>query len=358
MEEKFTIAAVGDIFMGFRVEDTINDKGKDYIFELVRSFIHRSELAICNLENVISNIELLDKNKDQLIAKPPSLDALKNAGFNAVSIANNHIMDFGITGLQDTINALEERAIGYAGAGLNEASARQPLRITGNKNVTLLAYYGTATSALGNGGGTNGGEVSKVLKDIRNARSETDIVLVAIHWGRYAKKLPMKHQIDFAHQMIDCGAKVVLGSGPHTLQPVELYNGGVIAYSLGNFVFDYTVFDPPNPDVRQSMILHITFANDRVENVTIIPILISDEDRPEPIDCGTYPTLFKDIQSLLFRQLNTFESDSCTAIEILSRRQSPIIILKKIFRRDQRAYPLSFYLRSLIELIKEKLNDS
>ena len=356
MTETITINAVGDIFLGAGVEKLITIKDPDYIFALTTTLLKEGDIVIGNLESPVSNFKRDNSSAEYILPKPNSLDGLKNAGFNVVSLANNHTMDLGTSGLQDTIIALEKRSIGYAGAGLDENSAKQPLKIIEKPNVSLLAYYGKTMGTLDNKGCTNGAQVAQILADIQKARNQNDIVVVAIHWGRYCRKLPQKHQVDFAHQMIDSGAKIVIGSGPHTLQPVELYNGGVIAYSLGNFVFDYTIFNPPKPETRLSMILKVTLAENSVKNVTVQPIYISNEYRPEPINLDRDPVLFKKISSLIVDKLDAFESDSQTALTILTRNQfKPITILKKIIFPSQRAHNLSFYLRSLAKLIKEKL---
>lgn len=357
MEERITIAAVGDIFLGGRVEDTINKKGSGYIFDLVKPFLCGNDVVVGNLESPISEIQVTDATRDQiseftplddlLIAKPTSLDELKEAGFNALSIANNHTMDFGLAGLRDTILELEKRNIGYAGAGLNRLDARRPLRNVGGKNVTFLAYYGIGISAIGEGGGPNKSDVSIVLKDIRNAHNDADIVLVSIHWGR-GTSLPMKHQVEFAHQMVDHGANVIVGSGPHVLQPVEQYNGGVIAYSLGNFVFDFG---------KWSMILHVSFTNGRIESVSVTPVCISAEYRPEPIDPDADPAMYEKIRSLLVQRLDRFESDAeivPTLTGLRGEGLTPLALLKKIVLKSHRAYPLSLYLSGLWELLKER----
>ncbi|MEJ2557589.1 MAG: CapA family protein, partial [Anaerolineae bacterium] len=151
-----------------------------------------------------------------------------------------------------------------------------------------------------------------------------------------------------AHRMIDNGANAVLGSGPHILQPVELYKGGVIAYSLGNFVFDHR-----NMKCKQSMILHISFTNGRIESINITPVLISDDCRPQPIDPDTNPTLYESIKSLLVHQLDEFESDA--KIIPLGGKGLMMRALKRIVWSDQRAYPLSVYFRGFVEMIKERV---
>lgn len=343
MRESITVAAVGDIFLGRRVEQTIRRRGIGYVFELVKPCLRGHDVVVGNLESPISSIEVVNKNR-RLIAKPTSLDGLRDAGFKAVSIANNHIMDFGFAGLQDTICELEERNIGYTGAGLTQTDAQAPLRNVGGKSVTLLAYYGGST--VSKRGGPNGGQVSKVLRDIRNARSEADIVLAYLHWGR-GDALPMKHQVEFGRQMIDHGANMVIGSGPHRLQPVEQYGEGVIAYSLGNFVFDHHKW-------QESMILHVSFTDGHLDDVSITPVRISAEHRPEPVDPDGDPETYKAIRSLFIPRLQACESDARLVSTLRRKNLTPLRVLKKVVLSEHRAYPLSFYLAGLRELIKEK----
>ena len=320
MKKTIQITAVGDMILACGVENLINRKGHDYILKMVKPHINGNNIVIGNLECPISNIGLSNVNRGLVVARPNTLDVLTDVGFNAVSLANNHMMDFGISGLQDTIIELKNRNIDYAGAGLDEQSKKQPGKIAEYDNVTLLSYYGKSKK---NHGGTNGAEINRVLADIQKAKNENHLIIVMIHWGIYNRKLPQKYQVDFAHQMIDSGANLVLGSGPHVLQPVELYNGGVIAYSLGNFLFDHhTINNPPNPDTQLSMMLKITFAKNTVKNVTIQPIYINNELRPEPIDPNKEPLLFKNISSLLVEELNNYESDSQTAITMLTRKKA------------------------------------
>jgi poly-gamma-glutamate synthesis protein (capsule biosynthesis protein) len=347
MEEKLTMAAVGDVFVGRGVQATISEKGPGHIFGLVKPCLAGHDVVFGNLESPISRMQVPEGNRG-LIARPAALDELQEAGFNVVSIANNHTMDFGLPGLRDTIAELEKRGIGYAGAGLSEADARKPLRKVGGRNVTLLAYYGLGRGKAGKHGGPNGGARTRVLQDIRNARDETDIVLVYLHWGRGAS-LPMKHQVEFAHEMIDCGAKVILASGPHFLQPVEQYNGGVIAYSLGNFVFDSNA-----QAKRRSMILHISFVGGSVESVAVTPVRIGDGYRPELIDPSSDPDTYEAIRSLLVERLARFESDAGLVPQLGGRVPNLMTVLKKIVLPGHRAYPLSFYLGGLRELIKER----
>jgi poly-gamma-glutamate capsule biosynthesis protein CapA/YwtB (metallophosphatase superfamily) len=266
--------------------------------------------------------------------------------------------------LQHTLHELEKREIGYAGAGLDQAQVQRPLERIGAKSVSLLAYYGlgkgrnvvqsASRPKQGNNaaenGGYNSGNIHKVLQDIRHARKKADIVLVAVHWPVSDLNLPMKHQVELARQMIDHGATLVLGSGPHVLQPVEQYNGGVIAYSLGNFVFDHD----DREELKHSMILDLSVVNGEIEEIKIIPVQINAAHCPEPIDPEQNPRLYESTRSLLVHQIEEFASDTHILSNIRPRSLTPKKILRKIARREQGVYPLAFYVRGLAALLKEK----
>ena len=350
-----TILAVGDIFLGGGVAELTVAKGKNYCFDAIAPAIQASDIAIGNLESPVC--ELATDTKAEYLAPPPSLlDGLKSAGFTAVSLANNHTLDFGTKGLEHTITALKERDIGYAGAGFDRATAKKPLTIGGNPNLVLLSYYGKNMGTTDQRGYTNGDSTEGILAEIERVQAENTIVIVAMHWGNYCRRLPQQYQVDFARQAINAGAKIVLGSGSHTLQPVELYHGGVIAYSLGNFVFDSQLFDPPRPETRASMMLKITLEKTELSKVAIEPVYLNDEHCPELVDRHSNPQLFNDISALLVDKLDTFESDSQTALSIFTRHKlRPITTFKKLLFPSRRAHNLSFYFNSLMQLIKEKM---
>lgn len=361
MSGKITIAAVGDIFLGRGVENTMVKRGKNYIFDLVRPILTQHDIVIGNLESPVTDMQTT-AGFEHLVARPSALDELSHSGISAVTLANNHIMDYGLTGLRDTVDELRNRQIGLAGTGLNEYEAAKPLTGINGKNVTLLSYYGMgkggnvshssnavmSSGAYGENGGHNSGQLSKILRDIESVKDKSDVVLVSLHWGHVGKSKPMKYQVEFAHQLIDHGAHGVLGTGPHTLQPVEQYHGGIIAYSLGNFVFDHH-------DRRESMILHLTFERGSLEDVSITPILISSENRPEPITSHTHPDLYAYTKSLLVSKLDSYESDAEIISHLSIKALTPKNVLKKLIWRQHGVYPLSFYIHAMVELVKNKL---
>jgi poly-gamma-glutamate synthesis protein (capsule biosynthesis protein) len=365
MKHNFSIAVVGDIFLGRGVEETINNKGANYIFDEVRSILCMNDIVIGNLESPIGRVNNRLKNRDALIAKPEALKGLRDAGFKALSLANNHIMDYGSKLLKSTIEELKSNNLGFAGAGYDETTAGRPLKNICGRSVSLLSYYGMGTKKglsqyqnaqshycdEGEKGTYNSGYLNKALFDINKLKKQTDVVLVAIHWGFPGKTVPMEHQVKIAHKLIDEGAKVVIGTGPHNLQPIERYKNGIVAYSLGNFVFDHT----SRENQKHSMILRLSFCKGTINDIRIIPILISHDYRPEPIDRSKQPLLYDKIESLLIYNLESYDSDSSILKNLSLNALRPKNLIRKMVWREEGIYPLSLYIKALLKFIKEKL---
>ncbi|UCE07316.1 MAG: CapA family protein, partial [bacterium] len=165
--------------------------------------------------------------------------ALVNAGFDVVTLANNHILDYGIEGLENTITVLDSIGIAYCGAGLTLEQARKPAILERNGyRITVLGYSMTFPIefwATDSTGGTC--YPNKMKSSIQQSDSLADFTIVTFHWGAELKNYPKDYQKEFAHKAIDYGADLVLGHHPHVLQGLEIYKNRLIAYSLGNFSF-------------------------------------------------------------------------------------------------------------------------
>ncbi len=252
-----TILFVGDVLP---LED------RDY-FEKARPLISGADFAVCNLECPLSThgarTPLKFDGRGRVIqreyffrASPSQAGRLVDAGFDAVTLANNHIMDYGGEALLETLAALEHAGLKHVGAGPDLQAAREPMvfEVEG-QTVAVIAYVSALTlpgtdhfAATDETAGTvfvSGGQDGRpseqcrqmVRNDIRAARSLADFVVASFHWGREASKEPAALPRSLAHWSIDCGADMVVAHHPHVLQGIEIYQGRPIAYSLGNFAF-------------------------------------------------------------------------------------------------------------------------
>jgi len=181
-----------------------------------------------------------------------SSSTLKSCGIKAVSLANNHTMDYGSQGLSNTLKTLEKWQIEYVGAGLNEEQAMKPLiktfELKGQKVtlIVLTGYHYRKSYDEKYGFYAEGTKAGVAILDIERTsqritrlreRFPNGIIVVFPHWGKNYEEVK-KSQIKGAHKFIESGADIVLGHGPHMLQPIERYKGKWIVYSLGNFVFN------------------------------------------------------------------------------------------------------------------------
>ncbi len=235
------LAFVGDIYLGGFMQGK-NLKDPSYPFTQVAPVLNNSDILIGNLESPLSlKGEVWLEKTFTLQTDPRTVQSLKFANFSVLTLANNHIMDFGPEALAETLAVLDKNNIKRAGAGMNLAEARRPAILDHNGlTIAVLAYNNTFPlefNAGPNRPGTAYGDLPVVLQDIRAVREKADIVIVAFHWSAELLEIPKDYQRIFAKKCIAAGANIVIGHHPHILQPLEVIDGGLVAYSLGNFAF-------------------------------------------------------------------------------------------------------------------------
>lgn len=223
-----------------------------------------ADLAVGNLECVISDRGRLVPKAYSFRAHPRVIDVMKRAGLDVLSVANNHVGDFGTDAFVDMLNRLDQAGIGYFGGGRNLAEARRPWvkEIKGTR-IALLAYNEVelrSYEALDTRPGLAWLVDSRVRQDIAQARKLADFVIVYPHWGLEYHTMPSARQREAGRLMIDAGADLVVGAHPHVIQTAEYYNGKWIIYSLGNFVFDDFMDVGPelNEPARRSWIVQLS----------------------------------------------------------------------------------------------------
>jgi poly-gamma-glutamate synthesis protein (capsule biosynthesis protein) len=265
------INTVGDIMLAGKWAPLLRQKGYDYPFNGVRKELASGDINLANLESPIatSGREYSEK-KFRFRAEPPVAKAIKGAGFNLVTLANNHSMDFGGEALTETLQHLSDNGIAWIGAGENLSEARKMAIYTiKGKKIAFLGYSLTQPIEFFAGQrspGTAPGYEKMVTADITSARSQADYVIVSFHWGKEAATGTEQYQRTAAHRAIEAGADVIIGHHPHLLQGIERYKNGIIFYSLGNFTF---ASKSRSADV--SAIIRLTLADNRRE-AEILPL--------------------------------------------------------------------------------------
>ncbi|MFD1068027.1 CapA family protein [Oceanobacillus locisalsi] len=245
-DSEFTAAFVGDIMFGRHVQDVTEKYGATYPFEKVKPFFDNADYVSGNLENPIllqdeDNYEPIDK-MIRLHADADAAHALSEMNFTMLNLANNHMMDYGAEGLNETISELNNAGLDHVGAGENveEATAVDYQEVNG-LTIATLGYTDALVegfSALGYRPGVARALPDNIFPMIEEANQNADLVFVNMHWGVEYDNQPHPRQTELAKAMIDVGADAIIGHHSHVLQEVEKYKDGVIFYGLGNFVFD------------------------------------------------------------------------------------------------------------------------
>lgn len=244
------LMAVGDVMLARTVGQRLQTQGAGAAFSGVQPVLQSADLLAVNLECVISPLGEPQPKAYRFRAPAEAVDALALAGVDVVNLANNHAMDYGYAALADTRRQLTARQIVTVGAGQNDAAAhtaavveRNGLRVAflGYVDVMVESRTGFDTHTWTAGRNTPGvawADPKRIATDVKAARQQADVVVVLLHSGLEERTDVSPNQRAEAQAAIDAGAALVLGSHPHVLQPVEKYHGGLIVYSLGNFIFD------------------------------------------------------------------------------------------------------------------------
>lgn len=239
-----TITLVGDVMMDRAVRGKIEKyfAGNYSALFVNTGYLKDADIAFANLEGTATDeISKRTGSRFSFRMDPDSVTALNNAGIDIVSFANNHVGDYSTKGFLATIDTLKSNTLLYAGAGESHTEATTPriIDVRGTK-VGFLAATDVGPTWL-TATDTNPGILlasdQKLPEIIANAKAHVDVLVVSFHWGNEYSPATA-HQEKLARAGIDAGADIVVGHHPHVMQRVEEYNGKLIFYSLGNFIFD------------------------------------------------------------------------------------------------------------------------
>jgi len=235
------ILITGDFCFDGRISDFIKNHDFESLFNDFTPFSKNADFAITNLECPLTEREnFIRKAGPSLKGPPEATDALLFAGFNMVTLANNHIMDYGEEGLCDTLRALESKGIKHIGAGLKVHEAVAPLYLEiKDQKIALLNIteheFSIATSEIG--GASPLDEITNYYQ-IKDARKNADFLILIIHGGHELFSLPSPRMVKTYRFFADLGVDLIVGHHAHVFSGYEIYNGVPIFYNLGNFIFD------------------------------------------------------------------------------------------------------------------------
>jgi poly-gamma-glutamate capsule biosynthesis protein CapA/YwtB (metallophosphatase superfamily)/outer membrane protein assembly factor BamB len=271
VQPSVSLVAVGDIMLGRGVGGQIRTHSPAYPFELTSELTTQADVAFGNLESPITS-RGVPEGGIMLGAAPEVAEGLSEAGFDVLSLANNHTEDYGAVGLQDTISNLDSQGIAYVGLSGGAGGEQGPvtLEVRGLR-LAFLAYNSVPPRWVASGEGDIGPswlEPEKAYADIRRAASVSDFVVVSLHWGTEYLPLPDEFQQEVARGMLEAGAGLVIGHHPHVMGAVAWEDQGFVAYSLGNFVFD----QPFSVETTQGLVLGCLIDHTGLKQVQLTPV--------------------------------------------------------------------------------------
>ncbi len=268
-----TLSFLGDIMLDRGVKSSVlKNFGGNYsaLFEKLE-VLKKPDIVFANLEGTASDEGVDGGSLYSFQMDPSVIPALKGAGVSVLSVANNHVGDFGLASYTDTLERLKENEILYTGGGFTSAETEQPAIIEkyGIK-VGFLAFSDVGPDWMRvkeNQAGLLLASNPRFEEIVSNASKQVDHLVVSFHFGEEYKTIHNERQELLAHKAIDAGAKIVIGHHPHVMQDTEVYSregcieitcAGFIAYSLGNFIFDQGF----SADTMQGMMLELKLNKD------------------------------------------------------------------------------------------------
>ena len=278
--EDISIIFVGDIMLSRGVEMMIaryNDYKYPFLFAADK--LSGADIAFGNLEGPISSRGTNQGSEYSFRAKPEVVDGLSFAGFDVLSVANNHIYDWGAQAIYDTTSILKRNSIESVGAGSSFDEANAPVIIErAGAKVGFLAYttlYPESLEARGDGPGVS--DIDSAKDAVENLSREVDVLVVSMHWGDEYATESNASQRELGRALIDAGADLVIGHHPHVVEEIEEYGGGWIVYSLGNFVFDQGFSE----ETKTGLAIEAGVSGRKITSIDKIDVRMSETFQPK-----------------------------------------------------------------------------
>lgn len=271
--QQATIIFGGDMMFDRSIRTTIDEKGGDFIFSCIDPTLRDADMMIANLEGPITASSSVSVNSTPggtnnftFTFATTTAPLLYAHGIRIVNLGNNHIMNFGRAGLEQTKMYLAQAGVQYFGDP-DAAEADKVLRTTIHGVPFAFVNWSDWTSD----------KTDHTVAQVREEAAAGRVVVVYTHWGEEYIP-PIARVRELAHQFVDAGASIVIGSHPHVVQEKETYQGKEIYYSIGNFIFDQYWM----PSVREGLLLKVTFDKSGVQHIEEIPVDLGRDRRTCP----------------------------------------------------------------------------
>ena len=262
LPKTITIITTGDVIpartVNYKMTKYNNFK---YPFEKTAGFLKSADLTLINLESpLIKNCPVTNEGMifcgDQRF-----IEGLKFADIDVVNLANNHVSNYGIDGIKQTVQLLENNNILTCGSFNNLAIKQLNNLKIGFLGWNLLEKF----------------DEQEILQIISQSKQKVDLLIVSFHWGAEYMPAPADWQKKLAYKIIEAGADMIVGNHPHWIQPIEFYKNKLIIYSHGNFIFDQEW----SQETKTGVIGKHTFSDNKLIDSQFFPIFISDYSQPE-----------------------------------------------------------------------------
>lgn len=298
-KENASIAVVGDVMFARNMAGVLSMDSSP--FEGVSDVTSKVDLLLINFENAATNSGDAIKGDVPLKCDPAYVPLAKANNNTIAALANNHIFDYGVGGMEDTVKYLNESEITTMGVGKNASEAHQAVtqEINGRK-ITILNYmdsenfaeygYEVMPYAKESSPGYSAYDSQDAKKQI-GEHNDSDLIVVYLHFGNEYNHSPNEVQEKISHELIDYGADVVIGSHPHVPQGIEMYNGKPIFYSLGDFIFDLQ-----REETLSNYFVEIDLVND-TGICTVYPVRLVNY-LPQHMDSESGNALLRDLSPL------------------------------------------------------------
>ena len=358
----FELVAVGDISLGDAAQgvgagvhaafERRGELSPRYPFEHTTTLFDGASIVFGNLETVVSHKGLLRTKASSLEMRghPDAADRLAQAGFTVLNVANNHIMQHGPLAFADTVESLQRHNIGVVGLASSDRRACVPhVMSVGGVRVSLLGFAFEPDKYWSGPLEYAFGPECEMASEVARAKETSDIVICSMHWGVEFVRHPARAEEELGRQLIDAGADIIIGHHPHVARRIDRYRHGLIAYSLGNFVFDQVW----NPWLRTGLVLRVRLSSRGVESFATNWIWIDDDYQPRPLEGDEYRAAAAAFEALAERPEWVAQQDEYARRyeELVARNRHETY---RHFVRNLPKRPLTYTVQTLLRTARRK----
>jgi poly-gamma-glutamate synthesis protein (capsule biosynthesis protein) len=288
-EKLTTLLATGDVIPARSVNVKTQESG-DWRWPFLKTadVLRQADLTVINLETPLLSHCPLTNEGMIFCGNAQHLEGLQFAGIDVVNLANNHSGNWDQVGIRETANLLQNQGMAVTGTTDNLAVVR-----VNNLTFAFLGYNDIPEFVPG----IAQAQEETIKQEVAQAKAQSDIVVVAFHWGVEYTSQPTPRQITLAHLAVDSGADLVIGNHPHWIQPVEIYRDKLIMYAHGNFSFDQMWSQP----TREGVVGRYTFWEDQLIAAEFLPIFIEDYGQPHWLEGQPKTAILEQFKLLSFQ---------------------------------------------------------